>query len=56
MSAEEDAVTRRVLPNFLAGEEEQPLERQLDLDLNLHQENGPVQHRRPRASRVASPS
>jgi hypothetical protein len=31
----EQVVTRKVLPNFLAGEEEQPLERQLDLDLNL---------------------
>ena len=25
----------KALPNFLAGEEEQPLERQLDLDLDL---------------------
>jgi len=30
-----DAVTRKVLPNFLAREEEQPLERQLDLDFEL---------------------
>ena len=28
-------MTRKVLPNFLAGEEEQPLERQLDLHLEL---------------------
>jgi len=30
-----DAVTREVLSNFLAGEEEQPLEGQLDLDFEL---------------------
>ena len=31
----EQAVTRKVLTNFLAGEEEQPLEREFDLNLNL---------------------
>ena len=35
MSVERDAVTRNVLPNFLAGEEEQSFERQLDLNLDL---------------------
>lgn len=31
----EQAVTRNVLTNFLAGEEEEPLERQFNLDFNL---------------------
>jgi len=36
MSAKKDqAVTRKVLPNFLAREEEEPLERQFDLHFDL---------------------